>query len=175
MNISKYIGIAHLSGMMVENLYGIIFQKHILLDNLYFMSLIMIPLSWILCKDECIVSYLVKKYENPHYVLGSEPANINDIEELFPDRPTYNMFCHINHGLRMVSLILVNNRTTHVSYVLLIPTFTLYTIYIYHVFYKPLRNVRKNIGEPFLFFRPILALYLSASLYASYLQKVTYA
>jgi len=166
MNILKYIGVFHLCGMMLENLYGIIIQKHILLDKLYFVSVIMIPLSWILCKDECLVSYLVKKYKNPEYVLGSEPADVNDIEELFTNRSFYNKFCHINHGLRMVSMILVNNRTTKISYLLLVPTFILYTIYIRHVFFIPTYNEKsRELKGFFLHIRPILAMHLLAVLY----------
>ena len=50
---------------------------------MYIMSFVFIPLSWIMCKDECIISYVCKKLENPHYQLGSEPENVKDIIDLF--------------------------------------------------------------------------------------------
>ena len=72
-NISKYVGVIHLCGMIIENIYGFLFAKHVLCDKLYAVSFVFIPFSWVVCKDECIISYLIKKYENPHYILGTEP------------------------------------------------------------------------------------------------------
>lgn len=153
------MGLVHFCGMMIENLYGIIFPKHILLDKLYFISVMSVPLSWIICKDECLISYFIKKYENPQYILGSEPDNVKDIEELFYDKLSYSIFCHINHGLRLTSVILVNHRTTYVSYFLMIPTLSLYTMYVYHIFLGC-----RNNKDLFPYFRIILAFYLCFSI-----------
>jgi hypothetical protein len=39
----------------------------------------------------------------------------------------------VNYGLRMVSVILVNHRSTHLPQIILIPTLVLYTLYIYGI------------------------------------------
>jgi hypothetical protein len=39
----------------------------------------------------------------------------------------------VNYGLRMVSVILVNHRSTHLPQMILIPTLVLYTLYIYGI------------------------------------------
>ena len=132
--ISESIGIIHLSGMILENIYGFIFYKNILFDQVYIISFLIIPFSWIICKDECIISYFVKKYKNPNYILGDEPDNVKDITDLFVDKNLYHIFYNINHILRIISLIIVNNRTTKILY--FNPFFILYSFYVYDITYK---------------------------------------
>ena len=86
------IGIIHICGMLVEDMYGFIMRKHIFLDQLYMMSFVTIPLSWIIFKDECIISYLAKKIKNHHYTLGNEPENVNDISDLFTNKQQYFIY-----------------------------------------------------------------------------------
>lgn len=57
----KIVGVCHLFTMMMENLYGIITTENTLYDNLYVLSFVGLPISWVLCKDECYVSYCMKK------------------------------------------------------------------------------------------------------------------
>lgn len=154
-NISKYIGLLHLSGMIIESTYGFIFVKHITYDKLYIITLTFIPFSWIICNDECIISYLIKKNENPKYRLGDEPENVEDISNFFTNKPQYILFNNINYFLRLFSLIIVNHRTTQISYLTLIPTVTLYSFYIYDITYK--LNIRKKMHP---YFQIILCLYL---------------
>jgi len=143
LNISKYTGVLHLSGMMIENTYGFIFVKDVAFDKLYMFSILFIPFSWIICKDECIISYLIKKYKNPKYRLGDEPENVEDISNLFTNKYQYNLFTNINYFLRLFSVLIVNHRTTQISSVILIPTCVLYSFYIYDITYKV--NVRKQM------------------------------
>jgi hypothetical protein len=154
LNISKYVGIFHLFGMMIENTYGFIsyqlinyeHKNYILpfdkLDKLYIVSFISIPFSWSFCKDECIISYLIKKYENPKYILGSEAENADDLINLFPNKNVYFIINKINPILRMGSIILVNNRTTQISYFIISPVILLYLFYIYDIIFK--FNYRKK-------------------------------
>ena len=72
-NIQKYMGIFHLYGFIIENIYGFIITKNIFYDKLYIISFVSIQFSWIICKDECFISYAMKKLENPNYILGTEP------------------------------------------------------------------------------------------------------
>ena len=156
---SNYVGIIHVYGMIIENIYGFIphfFISNIrFFDKLYILSFVFIPLSWIVCKDECIISYISKKVENPNYQLGSEPENVKDIIDLFYTKELYSIFYHTNHILRISSLIIVNNRTTHISYYIFTPTFVLYTIYVYDIIYK--LNYRKQL---YPYFQILLCIYL---------------
>jgi hypothetical protein len=45
--------------MIIENIYGFFSWKNIVFDKLYIISFVSIPLSWVICKDECIISYSV--------------------------------------------------------------------------------------------------------------------
>jgi len=50
--------------------------------DIYFASWILLQtLHWLVLKNECIISYLEKRIEDPNYVLGSEPKRIphNDV------------------------------------------------------------------------------------------------
>jgi hypothetical protein len=139
MNLVTFLGSLHLCGMIIENVYGFLIEDKIL-DNLYLISFLLLPLSWIICKDECIISYLLKKYQNPYYQLGDEPENTKDISDLFPSSNYYLFFYHSNHLLRIVSVIIVNHRNTssssQISYFLFYPTLIMYSIYIYDITFR---------------------------------------
>jgi hypothetical protein len=141
MNYNKYIGMVHFCGMIMEDIYGFIIKKTIIFDKLYIFSFVAIPLSWIIFNDECIISYIIKKLENNNYRLGEEPENVNDISNLFVNEKQYLIFYHINNLLRIFSVIIVNKRTTYISYTILIPTCILYLYYTYDITYK--LNYRK--------------------------------
>jgi hypothetical protein len=53
MNITlvKVLGILHLFGMIIKNIYGIIIAQNIILDRIYLTIFLSIPVSWILFKD----------------------------------------------------------------------------------------------------------------------------
>jgi len=152
---TRIIGIIHLSGMIVENIYGFIISKNIFLDKLYIISFVSIPFSWIICKDECIISYIMKKIENRNYLLGDEPENVKDISDLFISRHYYRFFNNINNIFRICSVIIVNKRTTEINYEIMIPTCILYLMYNYDITYK--LNYRKGL---FPYFQIILGFYL---------------
>ena len=134
--LHKYFGIIHLYGMIFENIYGFIFEKNIFFDKLYIISFVSIPFSWIICKDECIISYIIKKLKNKNYILGNEPENVKDISNLFTNEKQYLIFYNVNNFLRIFSVIIVNKRTTNINYVILIPTCILYLCYNYDITYK---------------------------------------
>ena len=160
LNILNYVGQIHLFGMIIENIYGFIIPKHELFDKLYIIIFTTIPCSWLLCKDECIISYIVKKYENPNYIMGNEPENSKDITDLFYNIELYRAFYHTNHVLRIGSLYIVNNRTTHIYNFIFIPTIVLYTHYIYDIMYKI--NHRKSF---YPYFQILFGVYLFSMFY----------
>lgn len=159
-NIKKYIGIFHLCGFIIENIYGFIISKNIFSDKLYIISFVAIPFSWIICKDECFISYTMKKLENPNYILGTEPENVKDISDLFTNKYIYFFFYNINILVRIYSVIIVNNRTTNINILNIIPTCILYLCYNYDITYN--LNYRKKL---YPYFQIILSLYLFTIFY----------
>jgi hypothetical protein len=127
--------------MIMENIYGYFIKQHDLFDTLYIMSFVSIPFSWVLCKDECIISYITKKIENPNYMLGDEPENVKDVSTLFANHNQYMIFYNINVFLRIGSVLIVNNRTTQIDTIVFVPTCFMYLLYNYDITYK--LNYRK--------------------------------
>ena len=167
-DISKYIGTFHLCGMLIENVYGFFFGKNMMFDKLYIISFVSIPFSWVVCKDECIISYLMKKLENKNYILGNEPENVKDISELFSNENQYLIFYNVNNLCRVFSVIIVNNRTTNINNSFMIPTCILYLCYNYDITYK--LNYRKKL---YPYFQIILSTYLFIIFYMT-LCKITH-
>jgi hypothetical protein len=132
-SITHIVGVLHLSGMVLGNVYGFLFQQHFFMDRLYLFQFVVIPLSWIVCKDECLISYIVKKYKNPSYELGREPNNVEDMSGLFSSEISWLLFYNINYALRIGSLWIVNQRTTQISSYVITPTLLLYSFYVYDI------------------------------------------
>ena len=162
MNITlvKMLGILHLFGMVIKNIYGIIIVKNIIFDKIYLTIFLSIPISWILFKDECIISYAIKKYNNKQYILGNNPEDVDDISDLFFNKRLYTLFYHSNQILQIISIIIVNNRTTYISNFIFFPTILFYTFYIYDISYKI--NYRKKL---YPYFQAILLFYLIYCIY----------
>ena len=119
-----------------------------------------IPLSWIFCKDECIISYIMKKVENNNYILGNNPENTKDVTNLFAKEHYYFIFYNVNNLLRIFSVLVVNTRTTHINNVIMIPTCLLFLSYNYDITYK--LNYRKLF---YPYFQMILCFYFFTILY----------
>ena len=80
--INRFIGFSYLlSGVILSSLP--IIEKSDRSFDIFILTYSLSPISWMLCKNECIISYLVKKYTNPKYILGSNPYSYMDITELF--------------------------------------------------------------------------------------------
>ena len=158
--MNNHIGTIHLCCMMIENVYGFIIEKNNLFDRLYIVSFVCIPFSWIICKDECIISYLVKKIENKNYILGSEPDNVEDISRLFTNKKQYMVFYNMNVLLRLGSVVIVNMRTTKIDYFTMVPACIFYLLYNYDITYK--LNYRQKM---YPFFQIIFSVYVFAIIY----------
>jgi len=146
--------------MIFEDIYGFILGKNILLDRLYMIVFVSTPFSWIICKDECIVSYLMKKLENKQYIIGNEPENAKDIIDLFKNEQQYLIFYNLHNLLRMFSVSIVNKRTTTIHDLFFIPTCIFYLCYNYDITYRI--NYRKKV---YPYFQIIFSLYLFTCFY----------
>jgi len=71
-------GALHLLLTVVGSSYPFLFKNYTL-DILYILFCLSKMLSWLLFKDECIISYLIKKQNNPEYKLGEKPFDLTDI------------------------------------------------------------------------------------------------
>ena len=141
-SIQQTVGLVHLCGIVAENIYGIVIPKTFGHDPAYMILFLSVPLSWLACKNECIISYLVKKHENPQYRMGSIPEDSNDLICLFPNPQSYRIFFNVNYGLRMISVFLINHRSMNLPQIILIPTLVLYTLYLYGI-----KNKRQCIND----------------------------
>ena len=92
LNLTTIIGVFHILGVIFRNMYGFIVPSLSILDYLYLFSYYGIPLSWLLCRGECVISYIAKKIKNPNYQLGSDSDNHSDLVELFPNKQCYHIF-----------------------------------------------------------------------------------
>ena len=135
--MTTVMGAIHLMGMILVSIWGIIsagMDRMDRMDRIYMGVFISLPLSWIIFKDECIISYVIKKIENPHYILGSESATATDLIDLFPNMVTYQYYTHFNHLMRIISLMIVNRRTIKCPNSIFIPMLIMYSILLYRLF-----------------------------------------
>jgi hypothetical protein len=107
----RTIGKIHLSGAILRNLYGFVTPDLNEPDTLYLMWYYLLPVSWLLCRGECLVSYLAKKIKNPDYRLGSEANDHSDLVDLFPSKRVYRLFSLVSTATYFTSVQLVFNRT----------------------------------------------------------------
>jgi hypothetical protein len=56
--------------------YPFIIRKNNLYDLIYIISLFILLYSYIILKGECFISYVIHKFENPNYVLGSDLSSV---------------------------------------------------------------------------------------------------
>jgi hypothetical protein len=107
----RTIGKIHLSGIIIRNIYGFVVPDLHELDTLYLMWYYILPVSWLLFRGECVVSYIAKKIKDPSYQLGSEANNNSDIADLFPNHLSYRIFSVVSTAAYFTSVQIVFNRT----------------------------------------------------------------
>jgi len=56
--------------------YPFIIRKNDFYDLIYIVLLFILLYSYLILKGECFISYAIKKYENPKYVLGSDLSSV---------------------------------------------------------------------------------------------------
>jgi hypothetical protein len=153
--IKRIIGIIHILGIIIVGIYGLLPCKNKLIDKMYMINFAIIPLSWIIFKDECLVSYLTKKLKNKNYKLGEDPNDVSDISDFFNNENEYKIFNNVKNILRIYSIIIINNRTTKIDNKIIIPALILYLIYTYDISCN--LNYRKKL---YPYFQIILSYYL---------------
>ena len=63
--------------------YPFLVKKHTFFDFLYIILLFILLYSYIILKGECFISYAIKKYKDPNYVMGSNLSVLYDYSYIF--------------------------------------------------------------------------------------------
>jgi len=61
--------------------YGVVFPKN-RVDSVYLLLMFGTLCSWTLINGECLFSYYVKKIQDPDYVAGMQPVELDDFKEI---------------------------------------------------------------------------------------------
>ena len=156
--------ILHLMGAIAKNTYGFFSRPVLLYDSFYLFFFTGVPLSWLVCKGECVFSYLYKKYENPQYILGSDSHNYSDLAQLFPNKSAYKIYSHISAMAMLGSFILVNNRTRIIPLDIFIPLSAFLAFYLWDI--ELFSGYHIDLFYPG--FHVILGYYLANAVYLSF-------
>ena len=132
MSIKYVFSSIHIFLLVLLLMYPFIVVKNYTLDKFYVLLFLLGKLSWIFCKDECYISYIFKKLETPHYVLGNNAKEMNDILHASNNKHIGSL---LYTGVVLFPLIyaaeivIVNNRSK------IIPNFSLGIIIVFYIFY----------------------------------------
>jgi len=66
--------------------YPFLVKKNPLYDFIYIVLLLILLCSYIIFKGECFISYAIKKYQDPNYVMGSSSSVLNDYSYVFKNK-----------------------------------------------------------------------------------------
>ena len=161
------IGIVHIAFSILFSVYAFVFKKN-WFDKYYLILSYLVFISWTFFDGECLVTYVVKKMENPDYVAGSESTDLTDMELHF-DKKSFRAFLNILGVLNIISIILVNRRNGYIPMsliIILIITKIIYGLFLHKFmdedFY--LRNGLDKIFGWYQFYMRIFMIYLLALL-----------
>ena len=141
-SLTKLVGLVHFGCAIVKNAYIIFYPTFYLEESIFVTLYAITPISWLLCKDECIVSYCIKKLNNPQYILGEEPHNYKDMEDICSNPYIYNLAFHVNTICQVLSMFIIMRRHQNINtrsfYVAMITKL----IYIYDIKHNtPIRKM----------------------------------
>ena len=101
--IDKIIGLFHIILSFIASIYFI--WRNNYLDTYYILYFCIINISWVLMKNECIVSYISKKLENNDYKMG-ETTDLKDYETILGSEIS-NVFLNYLLTMYIVNLLLI--------------------------------------------------------------------
>jgi len=79
--MEKIITILHFLLFLINSFYAFLFPKN-WFDMYYLLLIFFTALSWTVCKGECIISVLYKKYKDPNYQIGDNQS-VDDLTGIF--------------------------------------------------------------------------------------------
>lgn len=79
--MEKIISFFHFLLFLLNTFYAFLFSKN-WFDMYYLLIMFFTAISWTLCKGECVISVLYKKYKDPTYQIG-ENQSVDDLTGVF--------------------------------------------------------------------------------------------
>lgn len=101
-----------------------------ILDNLYVIYFIGLNISWLVFKDECLVSYVYKKLKQSDYKLGDDPS-VADYDNLL-GKNNAKIFVFYLLVMYLVNMVFVISRVgyTNITRILLVVSTFMYVVYV---------------------------------------------
>lgn len=156
----ELIGLLHYSVPIIHSLY-LIFAP-LKWDVYMFIWLNILVLHWILLKNECLISYIHKKFHNPNYKIG-EDVNVKDMTNVFTGFMSENnaiiLVNIINYGV-FIGLFLRFFIFKSVHPIITCITFILFAIYTF--------LIKLNLTDKFPLFKIILVISILSNFYLVY-------
>ena len=82
------VGLLHSAWTVFIAFYAFLVPRQY--DVYYLAYVLLLVMSWLLCKDECILTYMYKKMLDPTYTLGKSGMSMDDAAEIFGRRIVEN-------------------------------------------------------------------------------------
>ena len=82
--MEKIITLVHFLLFIINSFYAFLFSKN-WFDFYYLLLIFFTALTWTLCKGECIISVIFKKYKDPTYQIG-ENQSVDDLTGIFGEK-----------------------------------------------------------------------------------------
>ena len=104
------IGIVHVAWTVFISIYAFIISKARGYDFYYIGYVLLLVVSWLAFKDECLITYAYKKYKNPDYVMGQDSNKLKDSEDIFGEELSRSVI-NIIITLTIISIYCVSKRS----------------------------------------------------------------
>jgi hypothetical protein len=130
----------HILFPIIISLYGIWAPPF--LDPLFVVYFLMLNTSWIVFKNECIISYFYKKQQNPDYKLGDN-IDVKDFDDLIgkTNARALSLYISITYFINLF-FVLTRLKLEFATKVLVILSYVAYAIYMILLRLRPQWIVR---------------------------------
>lgn len=131
------IGNIHAIIVLLLMLYPTIYQSKYM-DKMFLITLCTILLLWTILKNECPISYLVKKSINPQYIMGERVHDYTDVKMAKKNSGVFAIFFDLLKcfGILIpISILMVNERNKLLSnyQIMILFIASLYTLVRKHI------------------------------------------
>lgn len=123
-----FYGIIHWLFSVFMAFYAFFFSTKNPFDYVYLYIMMLVILSWTIHNGECVVSYWIKREEDPKYEAGQATNEAGDMVLAKDYQEIINIVLFIGQFITCIGLYIVFTRN-HVSKFISIPTVLTYIIY----------------------------------------------
>jgi hypothetical protein len=169
--MKNIIGMGHLLFAILISIYAFVIEKN-WFDKYYIIYNYLVFISWTFFDGECFLTYLIKKWEDPNYVAGSDSTDLTDMNSQF-DKKSFRAFLDIFVVLNILSLFLVNRRNNYIPLslnIMLVITYFLYALFLRKFIDKKF-YYRYELDKIFVWFQFAMRLFIAYLLYLLLLLK----